>query len=112
MTLRRCRGDIVVFLTQDAIPADSTFLEKLIMPLTDPAMAISAGRQLPRKDAAKAEAFVRGFNYPPASFVRSKEDIPHLGIKAFFCSDSCAAYRKDIYLKLDGFEYPLKSKPA
>ena len=109
MALRRCRGDVVVFLTQDAIPAGSTFLEKLITPLTDPTLAISVGRQLPRKDAAKAEAFVRNFNYPPASFVRSKEDIPRLGIKAFFCSDSCAAYRKDIYLKLDGFEYPLKS---
>ena len=109
LAMRSCRGDIVVFLTQDAIPADRSFLEKLITPLIDPTLAISVGRQLPRKDAAKAEAFVRDFNYPPASFVRSKEDIPRLGIKAFFCSDSCAAYRKDIYLKLGGFEYPIKT---
>ncbi|MDO4973571.1 MAG: glycosyltransferase family 2 protein [Eubacteriales bacterium] len=109
LAMRSCRGDIVVFLTQDAIPADGSFLEKLIAPLTDPTLAISVGRQLPRKDATKAEAFVRDFNYPPASFVRSKEDIPRLGIKAFFCSDSCAAYRKDIYLKLGGFEYPIKT---
>lgn len=109
MALRRCKGDIIVFLTQDAIPANSEFLEKLIKPLEEYQTAISVGRQLPRKDATKAEALVRRFNYPPYSSIRSKEDIPILGIKAFFCSDSCAAYRKDIYLKLGGFEYPLES---
>ena len=109
MALRQCRGDVVVFLTQDAIPADHVFLEKLIAPLIDPTVAISVGRQLPKKDATKAEACVRSFNYPASSFIRSKEDIPRLGIKAFFCSDSCAAYRKNIYIKLGGFEYPLKT---
>lgn len=109
LALRRCRGDVVVFLTQDAVPADSEFLEKLIKPLEDEHTAVSVGRQLPKKSATKAEALVRSFNYPENSFIRSKEDIPALGIKAFFCSDSCAAYRKDVYLKLGGFEYPLKS---
>lgn len=107
--LRHCRGEIVVFLTQDAVPANAGFLEKLIRPLEDHTTAISVGRQLPKKNATKAEALVRSFNYPAESFIRSKEDISRLGIKAFFCSDSCAAYRKDIYLKLGGFEYPLKS---
>ena len=109
MALRRCKGDIIVFLTQDAIPVNSEFLEKLIRPLADSNTAISVGRQLPKKNATKAEALVRSFNYPAESFIRSKEDVSSLGIKAFFCSDSCAAYRKDIYLKLGGFEYPLKS---
>ena len=109
MAMRCCTGDIAVFLTQDAVPAEAAFLERLIRPLADPSVAISVGRQLPRKDATRAEQLVRGFNYPAESFVRSGEDIPRMGIKAFFCSDSCAAYRKEIYLKLGGFEYPLKT---
>jgi rhamnosyltransferase len=32
-----------------------------------------------------------------------------MGIKAFFCSDVCAAYRRRIYEELGGFEYPLKT---
>ena len=109
MALRRCKGDVVVFLTQDAIPANSEFLEKLIEPQSDYHTAVSIGRQLPKENATRMEALVRSFNYPAHSFIRSKEDITTLGIKAFFCSDSCAAYRKDVYLRLGGFEYPLKS---
>lgn len=107
--LRRSAGDIVVFLTQDAVPADSAFLGNLIAPLLDGDVAVSVGRQLPRRDAAKMEALVRNYNYPAESSMRSADDIPELGIKAFFCSDSCAAYRRDIYLRLGGFDYPLKS---
>ena len=32
-----------------------------------------------------------------------------MGIKAFFCSDVCAAYNRQIYLELGGFDYPLKT---
>ena len=109
MAARRSKGEIVVFLTQDAIPADEGFLGKLISPLKNPEVAVSVGRQLPKLDASKMEELVRRFNYPSDSNVRPADDIPRMGIKAFFCSDSCAAYRKDVYIALGGFEYPLKS---
>ena len=32
-----------------------------------------------------------------------EEDEDELGIKTYFCSNVCAAYRRDIYLKLGGF---------
>ena len=32
-----------------------------------------------------------------------------MGIKAFFCSDVCAAYNREIYLVLGGFDHPLKT---
>lgn len=109
MAVRRSKGEIIAFLTQDAIPADAGFLGKLISPLKNSEVAVSVGRQLPKQDASKMEALVRRFNYPSESNIRSADDIPRMGIKAFFCSDSCAAYRKDVYLALGGFEYPLKS---
>ncbi len=109
MALRRSRGEVAVFLTQDAVPADNSFLGNLIVPLNDNNVAVSVGRQLPKPDATRREALVRTFNYPAVSRVHSADDISRLGIKAFFSSDSCAAYRKDIYLHLGGFDYPLKS---
>ena len=35
--------------------------------------------------------------------MKSKEDIEKLGIKTFFCSDVCAAYKRDIFDRLGGY---------
>lgn len=102
--LRRSSGDVVCFMTQDAVPANGAFVEKLIAPiLEDPSIAISSGRQLPKADARRYEQLVRAFNYTGESNVRSKDDVPRLGIKAYFATDVCAAYRRSTYLELGGF---------
>lgn len=109
MALRKSHGDYVIFITQDAIPSNKHFVERLIYPFTlDDGIAISTGRQIPRKDAAPFEKLVRNFNYPSVSSIRSASDIPELGIKTFFTSDCCCAYRRDIFLKLGGFSFPVK----
>ena len=109
MALRASAGDIVVFLTQDAVPADSRFLENLIRPLEQERVAVVTGRQLPKKNATPMEKLVREFNYPADSHIRSEADVERMGIKAFFCSDVCAAYNRQVYLELGGFEHPLKT---
>ena len=50
-----------------------------------------------------AEQYTRSFNYPDKSRIKTKEDIPVLGIKAYFCSNVCAAYRRSIYEEMGGF---------
>ena len=107
--LQASSGDTVVFLTQDAVPADEHFLENLIRPLGEEKAAVATGRQLPKADATPMEKLVRAFNYPAESHIRSEEDVPRMGIKAFFCSDVCAAYSREIYQALGGFDYPLKT---
>lgn len=104
MALRRVSGDVVCFMTQDAVPASELFIENLVRPiLEDPQVAISSGRQLPKPDARRFEQLVRAFNYTPESNVRCRDDVPRLGIKAFFATDVCAAYRRSAYLELGGF---------
>ena len=107
--LRESAGDTVVFLTQDAVPADEHFLENLVRPLTEEKVAVVTGRQLPKADATPMEKLIRTFNYPAESHIRSEADVPKMGIKAFFCSDVCAAYNRKIYEELGGFVYPLKT---
>lgn len=107
--LKESVGDIVVFLTQDAVPVNEFLLENLITPLKDERVVVSTGRQIPKKDATLAEKLIRTFNYPSKSCIKKKSDLQILGIKTFFCSDVCAAYNKDMYLKLGGFEYPIKT---
>ena len=49
------------------------------------------------------ERYTRAFNYPDRSVVKTKDDLDKYGIKTFFCSNVCAAYKKDIYEKQGGF---------
>lgn len=104
MAFKESFGDIVCFMTQDAVPADERYIENLVEPiLADSRVAISSGRQLPKKDAREFERLVREFNYGPTSNVRSKDDIPAMGIKAYFATDVCSAYRRSSYFELGGF---------
>lgn len=87
-------GDVIVFMTQDAVPINSTFLTNLVKPLKIPDIAASFGRQLAKPDAIPPEKFTRGFNYPSYSIIKGKDDISKLGIKTFFFSDVCSAVRR------------------
>lgn len=108
--LRMSKGDYVVFMTQDAMPAGKNLIESLTAPFSlDEKIAVSTARQIPRPDAWPFEKLVRSFNYPPESRIRSAADIPELGIKTFSASDCCCAYRRDIFLELGGFSFPVKT---
>ncbi len=67
-------------------------------------IAICYGRQLPRPNAAPLERFAREFNYPAESILKTRNDIKTLGLKTFFCSNSCSAIRCSIFRKLGGFK--------
>jgi rhamnosyltransferase len=103
LAVKEARGDILVFLTQDAIPANEYFLEKLIQPLADPQIAATYGRQIPRSDAKPTEKFTRSFNYPETPLLKDMNSISELGIKTFFFSNVCSAVRKSQFEKLRGF---------
>ncbi len=97
------KSEIVVLLTQDALPADNFCLENLVTPLQDPQIAASFGRQVPRPDASPAENFTRLFNYPETPIVKGREDLPELGIKTFFFSNVCSAIKTKEFKELGGF---------
>ena len=102
MGVKKSSADIFVMMTQDAMPADDNLIEQLTEPLRDQ-VAVSYARQLPREDCTPVECYTRDFNYPAQSRIKSAEDLKILGIKTFFCSNVCAAYRRDIYEELGGF---------
>lgn len=104
--LRESSGDFVCFLTQDAVPVSDDYLKRLVAPMVDDSdIALVSGRQLPKADARRFEQLVRGFNYPDSPSVRSKCDLEKLGIKTFFASDACSAYRRIAYLECGGFDH-------
>jgi rhamnosyltransferase len=95
--------DVVIFLTQDAIPSDSMSFAELVRMFEDPRIGLVYGRQIPRKNATPIEAHARLFNYPSESVVKTLEDVRLLGIKATFSSNSFAAYRQTALSDVEGF---------
>ena len=95
--------DFIVFLTQDAILADSDSLQKVLVPFKDERVGAVCGRQLPRKSAKPIEAHARLYNYPAQSYVRAIEDATEFGLKTAFLSNSFAAYRASVLRELGGF---------
>ena len=100
-------ADILLFMTQDAVPANAFLVEELVQGLRDADTAVAYARQLPREDCSVVERYTRQFNYPEQSRKKGMEDIATLGIKTFFCSDVCAAYKRNGFECLGGFETPV-----
>lgn len=100
--VQKSSADVFVMMTQDAMPTDEYLLENLTSSLSGQ-IAVSYARQLPGEESDTLERLSRSFNYPADSMTKGIADLERLGIKTFFCSNVCAAYRRDIYEKLGGF---------
>jgi len=103
MAAGMCQNDILVYMTMDAVPADRYLIANLLSAFEAPQTAAAYARQLPRRDADVLERYNRHFNYPPVSRRKTKADLPELGIKTYFCSDVCAAYRREVWEQMGGF---------
>lgn len=104
MAIQQAEGELLVFLTQDAIPADSQALARLLQPfLENGAVAATYGRQLPNTDAHAISAHLRLFNYPEQGSVRCLRDKDRYGFKTIFISNSFAAYRREALAEAGNF---------
>ena len=106
---RLATGDILVFMTQDALPANERFLAALTAPLREasldgkPATTGAYARQIPYAEADPIERFARAWNYPETPEHRTAADIPRLGLRANFFSNVASAVRRDAFDAVGGF---------
>ena len=96
-------ADFYLFMTQDALPYDDKLVENLLKFFEDADLVVSYARQVPHEDADEIEKFARNTNYPEQSVIKSKESLPEMGIKTFFCSNSCAMYQASYFKEQGGF---------
>ncbi len=103
MAAKQLQGAFLLFLTQDAVPADERLIEHLQAAFEHEQVGVAYARQLPAPDCSVLERYTRSFNYGEKSCIKTAKDLPRLGIKTFFCSNVCAMYRRSSYEKLGGF---------
>lgn len=96
--------DAAIFMTQDVLLHDDEALAQLVKIFAeDKSVGLSYGRQLPHVNATNEAKFLRAFNYPPESQLRSLDDKKTFGLKTAFASNSFAAYRVDALQSVGGF---------
>jgi rhamnosyltransferase len=103
MAAMEAQGDILVFMTQDALPQDNKLLRKLTAPLKMSDIAATYGRHIPMLGASPLEIFAREFSYPDTGSIKGIEDIKQYGIKTFRFSNVCSAIKKELFLKAGMF---------
>lgn len=97
------KADVILFMTQDAVPADKYLIASMLPYLEEENTVAVYARQLPNTDCSELEKYTRSFNYSDTSKVKSKKDLQELGIKTYFCSNVCAAYKRRVFAERGGF---------
>lgn len=95
--------ELYVFLTQDAYPVNRHTISQLVQVFEDQFVGAACGRQLPHLDATLLAAHARWFNYGEESIIKDMSDVPRLGIKVPFVSNSFSAYRASALADAGGF---------
>lgn len=99
-------GDVLVFLTQDAMPRDNMLIENLTAPLHDPHIALSYGRQLARPDAGTLDRFLREYRYTGEPKITDEKMLRQFGIRAISNSNVCSAVKKFCFFEVGRFPEP------
>ncbi len=96
-------GDVLVFMTQDAVPLNNALLASLTAPLLHPDIAAAYGRHVPGPGASPIETFARQFNYPDSPSIKKMDDIVRDGINRVIFSDVCSAVKREAFMEAGMF---------
>lgn len=95
-------ADIITFITQDVIIEDELWLYNLVKDIEEGKCEASYSRQICNNNSI--EKYTRELNYPDKSSFVTKGDINKLQLKTFFFSDASSAIKRDIFVKLNGYD--------
>lgn len=101
-TAKKCKANILVFITQDIIIESEYWLENLIKGIENEECEAAYSRQLCSNNTI--EKYTREKNYPSESYIKTQDDIEKIGINAFFFSDASSAVKREIFVELNGYD--------
>jgi rhamnosyltransferase len=101
--LNLARHDWVLFITQDAVFAESESVARLLLASRQAKVGAVYARQLPHTNATPLAATARFINYGQDRIVQNLQSAASLGIKTWFTSNSCCLWHKPTLAKAGGF---------
>ena len=97
LALKYSKADYIVFLTQDAIPANEFWLINLLRNFSDKKIAGVFSRQIPRKEAKEIQRFFYMYYFPDNKIIRPKREYNSIQNRFFSNVSSCI--KKDVLQK-------------
>jgi rhamnosyltransferase len=91
--------DLIIFMSQDALPIGKSWLSKLVTLLDDPRIGAAHIRQIARPEATPLEQFFQLEMYPPQSKEFCWDGSAPLYLKDIFFSNVCSITRRELLLK-------------
>jgi rhamnosyltransferase len=107
---RLASADVLVYLVQDATPANPDFLTRLVAPLADPRVAATYGRQIPRASATPIERLFLNSTYPDLPQTKAYDSANRLTIQSIFFSNVCSAIRRHVWERIPFDEHLIMSE--
>ena len=94
--VQEATGEVIVLVTQDAVPQDNTWLATLVAPLGNDGVVAACSRQIPNDDASPMERFFLQKRFPQKGEVRNLETLEGDASyeRVLFSDVSCAALRE------------------
>jgi rhamnosyltransferase len=90
------RGEVLVYVTDDTLPAADDWLATLVAALgSRPDAAAAYGRQIPHADASPSEQYFLRFLYGTEPRVQRARNQDELTLETTMLSNANAAYRRD-----------------
>jgi rhamnosyltransferase len=90
-------GEILIFLSQDAIPASENWLQTMISNFDDPAVGAVYGRQLPKPGSSMEREDALATLYGEHKIVKDPNHRNGLGYRFYHFSDANAAIRRSVW---------------
>lgn len=90
-------GDILIFLSQDAIPASDLWLSKLVSNFRDPQVGAVYGRQMPNAGSCTERRDTLETVYGAKKIVKDPAHRNGLGYRFYHFSDANAAIRRSVW---------------
>ena len=97
---REARGEVLLYLSQDAVPAGRHWLATLAATLVEPNVAGAYARQLPCPDAHPFSRFFLERTYGPKPARRSAPHTASVRIHDMFFSNVSSAIRREVWQRL------------
>ncbi len=100
MAAALAKNEVVVYLSQDAIPENTTWLANLVAPFTDPTVGGVYGRQIPPKTVGPVRRSAMAYLYPAKREVRNPLGIRPVPLSIMRFSNANSAIRKQLLNRL------------
>lgn len=96
-----CESKCVVMISQDIKLTNNQVFYNLVKDIDSDQSVYNFARQICTNKSI--EKYIREKNYPKESYLVTSKDVEKMQLMAYFASDACSAYNRDIFLLVGGY---------